>query len=70
MTREMIPRANRRLEYAESVINHDRYLLNTGNISITEYVIALKDYITVKRNLNQYRIKALQITTEINYWNQ
>jgi outer membrane protein TolC len=69
-TRESIPQVNQQLDYAEMVIKQDKYLLNTGNVSITDYVTALKNYISIKRNLNQYQIKILQIITEINYWNQ
>ena len=67
---EIIPQVNQQLEYAEMVIKQDKYLLNTGNISITDYVTALKNYISVKRNLNQYQVRILQNITEINFWNQ
>lgn len=69
-TQELIPQVNEQLAFAESVIKQDKYLLNTGNISITDYVAALKNYISVKRSFNQYQVRILQITTEINYWNQ
>ena len=67
---EIIPQVNQLLDYAEMVIKQDKYLLNTGNVSITDYVAALKNYISVKRNLNQYQVKILRLITEINYWNQ
>lgn len=69
-TQEIIPQVEQQLSFAESVINQDKYLLNSGNISITDYILALKNYISVKRNLNIYRVKILQIITELNYWNQ
>jgi outer membrane protein TolC len=69
-TREIIPVAEQQLAFAESVLTQDRYLLNYGNISITDYVIALNSYISVKRNMNQYQIKILEIIAEINYLNQ
>jgi outer membrane protein TolC len=67
---KIIPRVIQQLDYAEIVIKQDKNLLNTGNISIIEYVAGLKNYISVKRNLNQYQVRILQIMTEINYWNQ
>ena len=70
MTKASLPQANKQLEFAELVIQQDRKLLNNGSVSITDYVTALKNYIAVKRNVNQYQVKILQITTEINYWNQ
>jgi outer membrane protein TolC len=69
-TREIIPQVTQQLDFAEMVIKQDENLLNTGNISIIEYVTGLNNYISVKRNLNQYQIRILQIITEINYWNQ
>lgn len=69
-TQEIIPEVNQQLGFAESVIKQEKYLINAGNISVTDYVTALKNYISVKRNLNQYQVKILQIITEINYWTQ
>jgi outer membrane protein TolC len=69
-TQENMSLVNQQVEFAEAVIKQEKYLLNTGNISITDYVSALKNYISVKRNLNQYQVKILNIITEINYWNQ
>ena len=69
-TQEIIPGVSQQLEYAQMVIEQNKSLLNTGNISITEYVTALKNYISIKHNFSQYQIRILQIITEINYWNQ
>jgi outer membrane protein TolC len=68
-TQEIIPQIKAQFVVAETIIKQDKYLLNTGNISITEYVVALKNYTSIKRNLNQYQVKILQIINEINYWN-
>jgi outer membrane protein TolC len=70
MTEEIIPQINEQLDLEESVIKQQKNLINMGNISITDYVTTLKNYITIKRSANQYQLKILQIITEINYWNQ
>jgi outer membrane protein TolC len=70
MTEEIVPQVAEQLKLEESVIKQQKSLINTGNVSITEYVTALKNYITIKRSMNQYQLKILQIITEINYWNQ
>lgn len=69
-TRNIIPQVTQQLDFAEIVIKQDKNLLNTGNISIIEYVTGFKNYISVKRNLNQYQVRILQIIAQINYWNQ
>jgi outer membrane protein TolC len=70
MTEELIPQVNEQLDLEESVIKQQKSLINTGNISITDYVTTLKNYISIKKSINQYQLKILQIITEINYWNQ
>jgi hypothetical protein len=70
MTEEIIPQVTMQLDFEESVIKQQKDLINIGNVSITDYVTTLKNYITIKRNINQYQLKILQIITEINYWNQ
>jgi outer membrane protein TolC len=70
MTEEILLQVNEQLVLEESVIKQQKSLINIGNISITDYVTTLKNYITIKRSVNQYQLKILQIITEINYWNQ
>lgn len=70
MTQEIVPVVSQQLSFAELVNRQNRSLLNAGNISITDYVAAMKNYISVKHNYLQYQVKILQIMTEINYWNQ
>ena len=67
---EIIPGVNEQVGFAESVVNQDKSLVNAGIVSMTDYVAALRSYITVKRSVNQYQLRILQIMTEINYWNQ
>ena len=69
-TQQIIPQIEQQLSIAESIMKQDMSLLNAGNISITDYVNALKNFISIKRSINQYQVKILQIMTEINYWNQ
>lgn len=69
-TQEIVPAISQQLEYAKLVTEQDKSLLNTGIISITDYVTALRNYILIRQSLNQYRIRILQIIAEINYWNQ
>ena len=69
-TRDLIPRINEQLEVASAIISQDRELLNYGRISVTDYVIALKNYQTIQANSNQCRIRILQIQNEINYWTE
>jgi outer membrane protein TolC len=70
MTRDMIPRIKQELDLAEAIIRQDKDLINTGGISITDYLLAIRNYIAIKQYQNQYEVKILQIINEINYWRQ
>jgi outer membrane protein TolC len=67
-TREMIPRLKDQLNLAESIIRQSKELINNGSMSITDFLMAIRNYIAIQKNLNQYDIKTLQIINEINYW--
>jgi|WetSurMetagenome_2_1015567.scaffolds.fasta_scaffold79878_2 outer membrane protein TolC len=66
----MIPRVKEQLALAEEIIRQNKLLVNIGQLSVTDYVTALRNYVAVKNSLNQYQIRALQLINEINYWNQ
>jgi outer membrane protein TolC len=70
MTRAMIPQIKEELELAGSVIRQNKDLLNSGGVSITDYLLAVRNYIDIQQYLNLYEVKILQIVNEINYWRQ
>jgi outer membrane protein TolC len=70
MTQDLMHLIKNQLEFAELLSRQNTILLNKGNISITDYITAQRNYIAVKQKYNQYQIRILQIITEINYWNQ
>jgi outer membrane protein TolC len=69
-TRKLIPQLKKQLDMSGELIKQDKILLNRGGISITDYLIAVKNYISVQKDLNQYAVKSLEIINEINYLNQ
>jgi outer membrane protein TolC len=70
MTREMIPGIKDELELAKAIIRQDKDLISSGGVSITDYLLAVRNYIAIQQYLNQYEVKILQIINEINYWEQ
>jgi outer membrane protein TolC len=70
MTREMIPLIKEEMDLASDIIRQDKDLINSGGISITDYLLAVRNYIAIQQYLNQYQVKVLQIINEINYWRQ
>jgi outer membrane protein TolC len=71
MTQKMLPQIDEELELAKAVIRQDRELLNNGTIiGITDFLLALRNLISIQQYRNQYEIKSLEIINEINYWRQ
>ncbi len=56
--------------YSESLINVNARLLETGDVRIADYIIALNSYLNAKYLLTQNNIIRLQIINQINYWNR
>jgi outer membrane protein TolC len=69
-TKEIVPRLKQQYALAESIVRQDKELLNIGGFSVTDFVIAVKNLVTIKQNLNQYEIKVLRLINEINYWEE
>ncbi|MDP4266986.1 MAG: TolC family protein [Bacteroidota bacterium] len=64
---EMRVQLNKQLKTAENLIAIEKAEMNTGNISITDYINAKKNYININRSLNQIKIRELQIINDWNY---
>jgi outer membrane protein TolC len=56
------------LSTSEALIEANKKLLPTGDAQITDFVIALGNFINVKNAISQNNIYKLQIINEINYW--
>jgi len=67
---EMIPKLNKQLDLAGVVIRQKKLLLNNGSLSMTDYLISLRNYLAISNNLRQNEVKIQQIINEINYWKQ
>jgi outer membrane protein TolC len=57
------------IKYLETLINVNGKLLETGDIKITDYVLALNNYITSRNLVVQNMINRYQIINQLNYWN-
>lgn len=66
-TRQMAIQLKKQLYTAEELISLSRLQLSSGNISITDLITAVKNYIGIRKNLDQSEIKTLQLINELNY---
>ena len=60
---------NKQIDFLKTLIDVDGKLLQTGDIKITDYVLALNNYITSRNLVVQNIISRFQILNQLNYWN-
>ena len=61
---------NEQITYSEGLIKVNARLMETGDVRIADYIIALNSYLNAKYLLTQNNITRLQIINQINYWNR
>jgi outer membrane protein TolC len=66
-TRELLPAVRSQVSNAEMLVNQEKELVGRGSGSVTDYLIAVKNYLSVRKSINQYEARILQIQNEINY---
>jgi len=69
-TTELLSEINEQVRYSESLIQVNGRLMETGDVRIADYLIALNSYLNAKYLLTQNNITRLQIINQINYWNR
>ena len=69
-TEGLIGQINEQVKYSETLIEVNGKLLGTGDARISDYIIALGNYLSAKNLLTQNNITRLQIINQINYWNR
>ncbi len=69
-TDELINDINNQLKYSQKLIDVNGKLLETGEVRITDYILALNNYINVKNLLTQNNTNRLQMINQLNYWNK
>ena len=67
-TDKLLELINKQIKYIETLIEANGRLLATGDIRLTDYVLAINNYITAKNLVVQNSVARLQIINQINYW--
>jgi hypothetical protein len=66
----LVKTINEQIKYVQTLISANAKLLQTGDIRISDYVLAITNYINTRNILNQNYINRLHIVNQINYWNR
>lgn len=69
-TEELMSDINTQLKYIETLITVNGKLLQTGDVRIYDYILALNSFLNAKGLINDNTISRLQLINQINYWNR
>jgi outer membrane protein TolC len=58
------------IEYSHTLVIANNKLLETGDIAIKDYVLAINNYLSAQNLLTLNSIERLRIVNQINYWNR
>lgn len=61
---------NEQIRFTESLIKVDGKLLQTGDITVADYILAIRNYLDSQNLLRQTNITRLELINQLNYWNQ
>jgi len=67
-TESLIEEISGQIKYSNTLIDVNAKLLETGNVRITDLVLAINTYLNARNLLNQNYISRMQIINQINYW--
>lgn len=67
---KLIVQINDQIKYVESLIKVDTELMQTGDLKISDLILAINNYLTVKNTLTQTVISRLQLINQFNYYNR
>ncbi len=65
----MVEKINKQIGYAHTLIVANGKLLQTGDITMKDYVTAINNYLQAQNLLTQNNINRLKILNQVKYWN-
>lgn len=69
-TDSLIAKITDQIRYAETLITAYLKMLETGDVKLTDLVLAINNYYSARNLLKQNNIGKLKIINQINYWNR
>ena len=61
---------NEQIKFTKSLIEVDSRLLQTGDITVADFVIAINNYLSAQQLYRQTNINRLKLINQLNYWNR
>lgn len=69
-TNKILAQSEKQINYSETLIEANKKLLEVGEVHITDYILAINNYMFAKNAITQNTINKFQIINQINYWNK
>ncbi|MBS1586044.1 MAG: TolC family protein [Bacteroidetes bacterium] len=69
-TEGLIDDIKEQVKYTKGLIDVNGKLLQTGDVKISDFVLAINNYLTAQYMITQNSVSRLQIINQINYWNR
>ena len=66
----LVQTIQQQIKYINTLLTANARLLQTGDIRISDYVLAITNYMNARNLLNQNEVNRLRIVNQINYWNR
>jgi outer membrane protein TolC len=66
----LFQKIQQQVDYTRALIIADQKLLSTGDVRVTDLVIAIINYLAAQNSFRQNFVGRLRIINQINYWNQ
>lgn len=66
----LVNKINKQIEYSHTLIIANNKLLETGDIVMRDYIIAINNYLNARNLLTLNTVNRLRIVNQINYWNR
>lgn len=67
---DLFEQMSEQISYIRTLMEANHKLLESGDIPINDYMVAIGNYLTAKNMLIQNNIEKYQIINELNYWNR
>jgi len=68
-TEQLINQAQGVIKSTQTLIDAYGKLMQSGDVSITDYILSINNYLSAKHVITQQIINKIQIINQINYWN-
>jgi len=69
-TDALFGKINEQIRFSKGLIDVDSKLLHTGDLRVSDFIIAINNYLSAQNLLRQTNINRLKLINQFNYWNR